>query len=319
MLSSHAQAQAAARKRRAAGVKVGSGVASGGQNGRPKWAVNGVGGAKGGGPTSKASHPKPQAHAGPVQPSVQQGLNQSFFERFQRQGGNAHNFGGLANFVRSGAKGSPHAAGLLKYASWLDLQAKKHPWVKGGPAPDVSVGSPPASTETSLTPDFTAWRDAQYLDDERGLHGQIDAELNPVLSEMENLSAKGISGKTMYEALYSQAQGDFGKNVLSARDDASKRGLLVSGAFDNTRRGLNDSFASQSNELYNKYGQGRISALDTLKRRLEAQRVAGLADLQRAATARGREWWQGRVDNQYDEASQGASSILELLQQFGAQ
>lgn len=296
------------------GVYPGSGVASGGQQGRPKFAHNGVGGARQGGKTAFSS----QSRSAPDKYDV---WRNNVYKLATKAGMSANNYvasyyGKDSDFAARFAKSfrTPGGVGF----TLADKPLNRLPNGRGPKVPGPAGSTPGRSVSPAeKPPDFTLWRDAEYEDALRQHNSDFDVQLNPILAELDSLSAKGLSGKTMYDALYSQAQDGFGQDVLRARDDASKRGLLVSGSFDNTRRSLNDQFVGRQQDLYNNYGQGRLARLQAERDRIRAARTAGLGGLQRAASARGAAWWQNRIDSIYGERESEADVFSRLMQQFG--
>lgn len=272
------------RKRRTGkGVYAGSGnapgstVSVGGTHARSGVVHNGMGGAGGGG----------GATTGGSQP-VAGAFTYKGKDYFRNKQGNLAALTGKYTGNRISA-----AAGLKGIKAGTRLPGTV------APSPGGPLQRPAAQPGQPAPPDFTIWQDSQYGDDLRGVRNQYNAELNPILSELEGLQSTKFGGQTLYDSLYGRAQRDFTQNALSARDDASKRGLLVSGNFDRTRTGLADDFTGRQRELYSKYGEGRLAALRSQRDRLLGQQELDLGNLQRSASARGLEWWNQSLNNQY--------------------
>lgn len=212
-----------------------------------------------------------------------------------RQGGGARLGGSLA---RAGTL----SGSLTRATPGKPNKPKPTP---GKPRVTPALAPAPVRPAIPTPPDFTLWQDSQYLDEVRGVRNQYESELNPVNSEIESLQTKGLSGKTMYDSLYGRAQDDFGQSVFQARDDASKRGLLVSGAHNRTRTGLADDWITKQQGLSDQYGANRIAKLVASRQRMQLAQQQQMADLQRSSSARGQEWWRGRYDSQFDERLQG--------------
>jgi hypothetical protein len=284
----------------------GSQVASGGNAARSRTVHNGAGGTRQGGGHGAAGS----------QPAV---------NRFKPEAlRSVDNYKGPAGFFRRGSAGYGYINKQGNTATAAPQRARSAQLLRnplqprrttGGIAPNIGGAINPArpaapiGTGPAHTPDFTTYQDADYFDDLRELQSGYEGEINPYLSELESLkSTSGIGGKTLYDTLYSKAQDEFGQNVLGARDAASKRGLLVSGAFDRTRSGLSGDWLQQQQDLYNRVGAGRISELQRLQQNAELRRQQALGNLQRAASARGQQYWQTLLANRYENA---ANSIPE--------
>jgi hypothetical protein len=137
-------------------------------------------------------------------------------------------------------------------------------------------------------PSFDAYRDADYWDAFRSEQRGYDDAVNPLLSELAGLQAKGAGGKTIYDLMYERSNNDFRKSNMLQRDTASKQGLLRSGYGNEQSSALGESWLSQQDELNNKYGQGRISAIEQQRIKLqqqfdEAKRLMALAAADRGS------------------------------------
>jgi len=280
-----------------AGTYAGSQVATGGQVGRPKTVHNGVGGAKQGG-----------ANVG--------GSQRGFF----RTGSGAYRFangrGGLANVSGRPPAGSHLIANplLSKFAKThrsqtrvslpkfpvatagqgFDERAPYVPVVGGGASPLTPVAGDPVG---SAGDSFNGARDSEYWNSLRQEQRGYDDSVGPLLAKLQALrSFRPQTGKTLYDELYGRAQSQFGQDVSQSRHEASRSGLLRSGAYDRTASGLADRYYQGNADLESQYGlgaqndlQSQIGQRDTqlieAKRMLALAAAARLRDQQAAANA----------------------------------
>mgnify|MGYP001593425305 CR=1 FL=1 len=316
-------------RRRGSGVYAGSGgtagnqVNAGGNGSRSRTVHNGAGGTRrGGGHGAAGSQPANTFRRTSINNNGVTGLVRPEDYNFKPERLRPiTGYKGPAGFFRRGSEGYGYInkqgvtatarASKARTAKLLrnPLQPRRTTGPGGGIAPNIGSAINPSQPVSPANPvDFGAYQDSDYFDQLRQARTGYESEINPYQSELEGLQAKGnITGRTLYDELYNKAQDEFGQGVLSARDAASKRGLLVSGAFDRIRTGLANDWVGQQQDLYNTKGAGRINQLQRLRDAATQRFTQSLGDLQRASSARGSSYWQDLLNNRYQEAAQYAN------------
>lgn len=260
-------------RRPGAGVYPGAGVARGGQQGRMGAITNGVGGARQGGATARASQPRRQTTGGigtvpqgtppPVPARTPRGRT------FTDGRGNLRAIGG--RIIR--------AAPPLRTPS-PDLMTTPQPGAP--PIPPEPLDQPPA-----YTPQFEL-HDSEYFMGLADEQASLDQALNPMQSELAKLRTP-MGGKTLFDSMFERANTDFLETVRGSRVGAAQSGLLRSGAYNRQAAGLGSDWVRQQDELSNQYGAGRINALETQSAQARAAFAQRQRALEMAAAARARD------------------------------
>lgn len=273
-------------KRYGAGVYTGSGVNAGGQQGRMAISANGIGGAKPGGATPGASQPKPVAR--PVATSQATALHTSY--------------PGKAVTTTFGAT-EPYRSVIRNGKRVLVRLSQLTPAERAGKPPVAgtkpTTGAPTLATGKPLDPLYNI-HDSDYYNSYANEQYDLESQLNPIQSELAKLRSN-VGGKTLYDTMYERANQGFLQSVASSRDDASKSGLLRSGAYDRTAADLGQSWVAQQDELSNTVGSGRINMLE---QNIQQQRSAFAQRqqlLEQAAAARARERLAAASENIYGQ------------------
>lgn len=259
-------------KRYGAGVYSGSGVNAGGQSGRSNAVMNGIG--KQGGATARASQPKPAA-----------GWTAPVAATSARPAQPANSHGAYAGPKQTAA--DPYRRVMRNGKSVLVRLSQLRP---GDVHPGGAVTAPagPGGVAGGAAPPAYDIHDSDYYTGLANEQAGLESALNPFQSELAKLRAN-VGGKTLYDTMFDRANSGFMDAVSRSRDDASKRGLLRSGAYDKQAAQLGQDWTAQQDELTNTYGSGRINTLEQQIAQQKAAFAQQQQALEMAAAARARE------------------------------
>lgn len=254
---------------RAAGTYPGSGVATGGQQGRMGMMHGGIGGARSGGTTAAASTP---STVGPTNSRPDATLPS----------------GGVSSVGNTGTltSGSNDHGPAIKPGASIIPQPTVTTTPVGAVGGGAAVGSTYYGADVNQLADGTnvvggwvdparamaPYIDAQYWADRAGVQSEYAQQVNPLLAEINSLQHDTGSG-TLHDVMLGRLREGYEFDERRRRGIASQQGNLRSGLSQLRQRDLANNFTDSQLELFNKYGGGRIQ-------QLEAERASADAALQ---------------------------------------